>query len=113
MKMKIFSAYILPCLLFAVVVLPKDATVLTNGIPGQGWTQTGEMDCSVMAAVRQWDAALGHQGWKRTDSGKLNTTRHFSTWEKSGEKIAVLIWEKDIGKSGFSWGELKEEKKKK
>lgn len=107
---KIFFAHILPCLLMALVVLPRDARVRTNGIPGKDWTQTGDMNCAVAAAVRQWDSALGHHGWKKKDSMKLNRSRYVSVWEKSGRKITLLLWEKEIGKSGFSWGELTEQK---
>ncbi len=109
---KFLFSHILPCLLLAVVVLPKDTKVVSEGIPGMGWTQTGEMNCAYMSAVRQWDAILNHNGWKIKYSMNMAKNRTMSHWEKSGKNITLLVWEKEIGKSGFAWGELTEDKKK-
>lgn len=109
---KVFLQSLCFSLLLVTVMLPKDAVLLTRGEPGKEWVQTGLMECSVMAAVRQWESVLGHQGWRETDRMKLNANRYLSVWERSGKKITLLIWEKEIGKSGFSWGELTESKKK-
>ena len=70
------------------------------------------MDCSIVVAIRQWEAILSHQGWKEIDQFKLNDNRHVSVWKKSNDKITLLLWEKEIGKSGFSWGKLSGSKKK-
>ena len=96
----------------SLFVLPKDAKVLIKGVSDKEWAQVGEMDCSLVVAIRQWEAILGHQGWHEVDQIKLNSSRYVSVWKKKSNQITLLIWEKEIGKSGFSWGKLSESKKK-
>lgn len=92
--------------------LPPDAKVTAEGVPGQGWLQTGDMSCSFMAACRQWEAVMGRQGWKKQNSFRMPNARQVFTWKKNKHNITLLIWEKDIGQSGFSWGEHKDSKQK-
>lgn len=85
--------------------LPPDARVTSEGVPGKGWIQSGEMACSLAAASRQWEAFLGRQGWKKQNSFQMPGRRFVSLWSKSKHTVTLLLWEKDIGKSCFSWGE--------
>ena len=98
---------------FILLTLPREAMVLTEGIPGKGWTQSGEMNCAVMSACREWDSVLSRQGWKKTDYFQMKGRKYVSVWQKNSKRITVLIWEKEIGKSGFSWGETADGTKRK
>lgn len=87
--------------------LPPDAQVLAEGGPGKGWLQSGEMNCSLVAACRQWESFMGRQGWKKQHSFRMPEKRQVVVWNKNKHRITLLLWEKEIGKSGFSWGESK------
>ena len=90
-----------------ILTLPPDARVTSEGVPGQGWIQSGEMNCALMAAVRQWDSFMGRQGWKKVHAFDMPKRRTVSVWSKGKHNVTLLLWEKEIGKSGFSWGESK------
>lgn len=102
------TALLLTAILSAVLIsLPPDARVTSEGIPGQGWVQSGEMDCALMAAQRQWAALMGRQGWKKIHDFNMPRRRFVTVWSKGKHNVTLLLWEKEIGKSGFSWGESK------
>lgn len=107
--MKISGTMLSAVAVLAVVLfsLPPDAKVLSEGIPGKGWSQTGVMECSVMTACRQWEAYLGRQGWKKQQAFKMPNGRFVSVWNKQKYCVTLLIWEREIGKSSFAWGESK------
>lgn len=103
-----FAKFFLCAVLGAVLFnLPPDARVTSEGVPGQGWLQTGEMACSLMAAARQWEAFMGRQGWKKQHAFQMPNRRFVTVWNKNKHNVTLLLWEKEIGKSGFSWGESK------
>ena len=107
MSMKYTQLFLALLLGAALFNLPPDAVVTSEGIPGNGWLQAGEMRCSVMAACRQWEAFMGRQGWKKEHSFQMSNRRYVTVWNKNKHKVTLLLWEKEIGKAGFSWGESK------
>lgn len=106
---------LLICLFAGAVLfdLPPDARVTSEGIPGKGWIQSGEMSCSFMAARRQWESFMGRQGWKKQHDFRMPNKRFVTVWNKNKHNVTLLLWEKEIGKSGFAWGESKDKKTEK
>ena len=87
--------------------LPPDAKVTSEGVPGQGWLQSGEMECAFMAARRQWESFMGRQGWKKQHAFQMPNRRFVTVWKKNKHNVTLLLWEKGLDKTGFSWGESK------
>ena len=107
--MKLKCAQIIVALLAGTALfnLPPDARVTAEGVPGKGWVQSGEMNCALMAACRQWDSFMGRQGWKKEHSFQMANRRFVTVWNKNKHKVTLLLWEKEIARSGFAWGESK------
>ena len=104
--MKILAQYIFALLAAVLFVLPREAKVVSEGVPGKGWTQSGDMPVAVMAAVRAFDSSMLRQGWKKQDAFQMKKNRFVTVWKKDKRLITLLVWEKEIGKSGFAWGEI-------
>ena len=104
--MKVAVQYIFALLLAVLFVLPREAKVVTEGVPGKGWTQSGEMSMAVMAAARAFDSSMLRQGWKKQDAFQMKKKRFVTVWKKNKHLVTLLVWEKEIGKSGFAWGEI-------
>ena len=103
---KVLWQYPVMLLLAVLFVLPREARVLTEGVPGKGWTQTGEINTAVMAARRLFDGTMLRQGWKKQDAFQMKKGRFVTVWKKNNRVITTLIWEKEIARSGFAWGEI-------
>lgn len=102
----LIGQYVFMAVIAVLLVLPREARVLAEGIPGKGWTQSGEMNIAVMAACRSWESAMKRQGWKKQDAFEMKKDRFVTVWKKQKRIITLLVWEKAIGKSGFAWGEI-------
>ena len=76
-------------------------------IPG-GWTESGTLPYSY-AYARSY---LGHQMRKDGWTCKIGFTagpkreQEHSVWHKGNRKMQVMIWRIDVGKTGYSKGEI-------
>lgn len=104
--MKVLLQYIFALLTAVLFVLPREAKVVTEGVPGRGWTQSGDVSMAVMAAVRTFESSMLRQGWKKQDAFQMKNNRFVTVWKKDKRLVTLLVWEKEIGKSGFAWGEI-------
>jgi len=94
-------------LLLAVVILPREAAVFQTGKDGAEWSQTGEIGLPFGTACRRMETELDRGGWKVKDWFSMTGRKKVTVWEKGGERISLLMWEKELRKSGFSWGVVK------
>lgn len=88
------------------IELPPGSTVSISDDTGAAWAQTGENDCSLLAAKAKWHMSLKRQGWalEREFSPAASADRSFSVWLRKKSRIILMLWRIDSGKSGFSWG---------
>ncbi|MCQ2397452.1 MAG: hypothetical protein MJ106_07140 [Lentisphaeria bacterium] len=81
--------------------------------PVKTWTNSGEMQLSFAAArvrvISKYEGAgftLKHE----ISMGKRNT-RCLMLWEKGDVKTIVMLWKIDVGRTGFSTGEMNDGEK--
>jgi len=96
-------------LTLAAVLLPLEAVVQREGMPGSEWCQSGEIRLAFAAACRTMESKLEYTGWKQKDTFMLAPRKKLSIWKNGDRQITVLIWEKKLDRSGFSWGYLMKE----
>ena len=106
--MKFLKLFTLFVLVLATLCLPCPGGEETEG----GWTEVGELAYSY-AYARTW---LGHQmrkdGWKCTigfTAGRKGEQEH-SVWVRGRRKMQMMIWRIDSNRTGYSKGEIPEEK---
>ena len=95
-----------------IFALPMDAVIEKNNPPGQGWTQIGSMECNLSAASRSFESCLNRQNWRTVAVYTMKNGRKLYNFSKQDKHITLMLWEKNIGKCGFSWGEVVKGKRK-
>lgn len=81
--------------------------------PVKTWTNSGEMQLSFAAArvrvISKYEGA-GFMLKHEISMGKRNT-RCLMLWEKGDFKTIVMLWKIDVGRTGFSTGEMRDDNK--
>ena len=91
-----------------VVPLPALATVVANDLSGKTWQQSGTLGGSLEVACGDIRQSLRAGGWKMDKVIALGEGAHRSEltlWLRRNHRILVMVWEKEAGLCGFSWGE--------
>lgn len=89
------------------VPLPPLAEVTFTDASAQTWRQGGEIGGSLEVALREFSAALGAAGWgldKTIMLGPLSARSGITVWVRRRQRVLLMLWEKDAGTCGFSWG---------
>ncbi len=92
------------------VRLPPLATPATADQPGDEatWRQTGELPAAFATARLDWQKCLRQQGWQPTRQMPLSTAagarRELSAWQRRDQRLLLLLWEGQLGRTGFAWG---------
>lgn len=69
------------------------------------WRESGTLDEVYASGVRTVEACLEGQGYAlQYDIPMTGGGRVVQQWEKEGERIIVMVWEKQDGRTGLSWG---------
>ena len=77
------------------------------------WAKSGELDYSYAYARTYAGYKMRMAKWKCVmgfTSGKNREIEH-SVWTKDSKKIQLMLWRIDSGKTGWSYGEIPDEKK--
>ena len=98
----------------APFALPLSARVAEGAADGGGWLEKGVMDVTFVQAAGQFKAALAQGGWVLQHAVPLSgaNSRTLYTWRRGSEEITLMLWRIDVGKTGFSWGLSKTERKR-
>lgn len=81
--------------------------------PVKTWSNSGEMQLSFAAARTRVISKYEGAGFKLKHEiplGKRNN-RCLMLWEKGETKTIVMLWRIDIGRTGFSTGEMRDDEK--
>lgn len=69
------------------------------------WRESGTLDEMYASGVRSVSACLEGQGYAlQFDIPMESGRRSLQQWNKDGERIIVMVWEKQDGRTGLSWG---------
>ncbi|MCL1887445.1 MAG: hypothetical protein FWF96_01060 [Kiritimatiellaeota bacterium] len=70
------------------------------------WRAFGGFKMSYVMAAAAVKAAMLAQGYeeKHDITPDENARRCVMLWEKGGEKIIIMMWEKEIAETGCAWG---------
>ena len=93
-----------------VVPIPPLASITGQDDTGATWQQTGTMAGSldrVRGDFRQSMRAGGLVLDKTIAVGRTENRSELAIWTTRGHRILLMIWEKEAGLCGFSWGEEK------
>ena len=93
--------------------LRQNTTQADEKAPVKTWTNSGEMQLSYAAARVRVISKYEGAGFKlkhEIPMGKRNS-RCLMLWEKGDVKTIVMLWKMDIGRTGFSTGEMRDDKK--
>lgn len=96
-----------------VPLLRQDMTQAGEKAPVKTWANSGEMQLSYAAARTRVISKYEGAGFKlkhEIPMGKRNT-RCLMLWEKGDVKTVVMLWKIDIGRTGFSTGEMRDDNK--
>lgn len=96
-----------------VPLLLQDMTQAGEKAPVKTWANSGEMQLSYAAARTRVISKYEGAGFKlkhEIPMGKRNT-RCLMLWEKGDVKTVVMLWKIDIGRTGFSTGEMRDDNK--
>lgn len=82
-------------------------------VPVKTWTNSGEMQLSYAAARNRVISKYEGAGFKLKHELPLGNrnTRCLMLWEKGDVKTIVMLWRIDIGRTGFSTGEMHDDEK--
>lgn len=89
------------------VPLPPLANVTFADVSGQTWQQGGEIGGSLEAALQDFAVALGTAGWGRDKTimlGCLSARSGITVWTRRGQRVLLMLWEKEAGTCGFALG---------
>lgn len=88
--------------------IPPLATVAKNDRSGKTWQQTGVMDGTLEVTSGDFKQSLQAGGWvldKTIKVGEGMGRMELAIWTRLRHRVLVMIWEKEPGQCGFSWGE--------
>ncbi len=69
------------------------------------WRESGALDEVYASGLRTVRTCLEGQGYRlQYDIPVAGGGRVLQQWEKGGERIIVMVWEKEDGTTGLSWG---------
>lgn len=69
------------------------------------WRESGSLDEVYESGLRSVRTCLEGQGYRlQYDIPVAGGGRVLQQWEKDGERIIVMVWEKQDGNTGLSWG---------
>jgi hypothetical protein len=91
-----------------VLPIPPLATVLKKDRSGKTWQQTGAMDGALAVVSQDFRQSLLAGGWvldKTIKVGEGMDRMELAIWTRLRHRVLVMIWEKEPGQCGFSWGE--------
>jgi hypothetical protein len=91
----------------AGVDLPPLAMVEQRNGTNGGWRIMGRLPGSVAVAQQDFAAVLARQGWrldKRIPMGAAARPSELCLWKKKGDVMLLMVWEREVGMSGFSIG---------
>lgn len=91
-----------------VLPIPPLATVSKKDRSGKTWQQTGSMDGALAVVSQDFKQSLQAGGWaldKTIRVGEGVDRMELAIWMRRGHRVLVMIWEKEPGQCGFSWGE--------
>lgn len=91
-----------------VVPIPPLAVVTADDASGKTWQQTGTVKGGLEVAKGDFRQVLRAGGWgldKTIPLGRGRARSELAIWTKPGHRILLMIWEKEPGLCGFSWGE--------
>ena len=89
------------------VPLPPLAVVLEEDPGGTTWRETGEISGSLEVARKNFQRSLAQEGWALRKAIPLSAGAGRSSlfiWQRKGRELLVMLWQKEPGKCGFSWG---------
>ena len=98
------------------VRLPGLARVLDTDVSGDTWRESGETAGGLVVARGDFERCLTAQGWRFERNIPLGTGRSGSLlqqWCRGNERMMLMLWEASTGKTGFSWGLVGNQEKKK
>jgi len=93
-----------------VVPIPPLASIMGQDDTGATWQQTGTMAGALDRVRGDFRQALRAGGWvldKTIAVGRTENRSELAIWTTRGHRILLMIWEKEAGLCGFSWGEEK------
>jgi hypothetical protein len=89
-----------------VVPLPPLAEAGTGGAAGKTWQQAGTIEGSLETVRGDFECSLRGAGWRRDKVIGLGRSE-LTTWERGRRRMLMMVWEKEAGRCGFTWGEEK------
>ena len=98
---------------FLLAVRPLSAgLVLPQREPAAGsWQETRVLELSMAAARVRVSTRMEGRGFRLKHDIALDwrETRRLMLWEKGDRQIIVMLWRIDVGQTGCSWGEVKDD----
>jgi hypothetical protein len=93
-----------------VVPIPPLASITGQDDTGATWQQTGTMAGALDRVRGDFRQSMRTGGWvldKTIAVGRAVNRSELAIWTIRGHRILLMIWEKEAGLCGFSWGEEK------
>ena len=93
-----------------VVPIPPLASITGQDDTGATWQQTGTMAGALDRVRGDFRQSMRAGGWvldKTIAVGRTENRSELAIWTTRGHRILLMIWEKEAGLCGFSWGEEK------
>ncbi len=93
-----------------VVPIPPLASITGQDDTGATWQQTGTMAGALDRVRADFRQSMRAGGWvldKTIAVGRSANRSELAIWTTRGHRILLMIWEKEAGLCGFSWGEEK------
>jgi hypothetical protein len=93
-----------------VVPIPPLASITGQDDTGATWQQTGTMAGALDRVRGDFRQSMRAGGWvldKTIAVGRTANRSELAIWTTRGHRILLMIWEKEAGLCGFSWGEEK------
>jgi hypothetical protein len=91
-----------------VVPIPPLASITGRDDDGATWQQTGTMAGALDRVRGDFRQSMRAGGWvldKTIAMGRAANRSELAIWTIRGHRILLMIWEKEAGLCGFSWGE--------
>ena len=105
---------VLGLLLLALPALAHEspsANELKKKLKG-GWQESSQMDLTLTATKLRLKSRFEREGYQlkhEIEMGKHNESC-LMLWEKNGRQVIVMVWRIDVNRTGYSIGEVKNDR---
>lgn len=89
------------------VPLPPAAVVTRTEDGSSAWRQLGYVPVNFTATEQSFSMRIHEAGWSsvmRVPVRSASPRTEISIWQRDDVRIMLMLWEKSVNRTGFSWG---------